>query len=173
MSGPALAGPVFLLFLSIFQARPARQGGNMCPIYMRQAPRAARTKFAFYLILAVLLAFGKPCLADETATPQGDKSQDTFTVSEAGDTLSDADMSAKRGGTETNTITVTSQQTLNSTSTGNTVNVGGNLTNGAVTVGNNFGGSGFGSYVFNTGNNSTINSGVSVSVLSLGSGAIK
>ncbi len=79
-----------------------------------------------------------------------------------------SDMDSKRGsGGISNTIDVSSNQTLSSTSTGNTVNVGGNLTNGSITTNGSVSGSGFGSYVLNTGNNATINSGVSLSVLSL------
>jgi hypothetical protein len=84
--------------------------------------------------------------------------------------LSDEDMDLNRGsrGMTTNTIsTVTSNQTLTSTSTGNVMYVEGNLTNGAIAVGDNFGGSGIGSFVMNTGNNSVINSGVSLSVFML------
>jgi hypothetical protein len=82
------------------------------------------------------------------------------------DSLSPADMGSSRGSGGTfNITTVTSNQTMESTSTGNTLNVGGSLTNGPIFVGENFGGNGFGSYVMNTGNNSVINSGVSLSVL--------
>ncbi len=96
------------------------------------------------------------------AAPSGD---DTLVLTSVG-ALSASDMEVNRGsGGTTTTVTVTSNQTMDSTSTGNTLNVGGNLTNGPISVGNNFGGSGFGSYVMNTGNNSVINSGVSLSVL--------
>ena len=82
------------------------------------------------------------------------------------DALSEADMNINRGsGGVYNTTTVASDQTMSSTSTGNSVNVAGNMTNGPITVGANFGGNGFGSYVMNTGNNAVINSGVSLSVL--------
>ena len=75
-------------------------------------------------------------------------------------------MNANRGsGGVITTTNVASNQTLDSTSTGNTVNVTGNMTNGPISVGANFGVSGFGSYVMNTGNNAVINSGVSLSVL--------
>ena len=56
----------------------------------------------------------------------------------------------------------TSEQTLSAATTGNSLNVGGNLSNGNISLGDNI--SGFGSYVMNTGNNSTINSAVSVNV---------
>jgi len=56
----------------------------------------------------------------------------------------------------------TSEQTLSAATTGNSLNVGGSLSNGNISLGDNI--SGFGSYVMNTGNNSTINSAVSVNV---------
>jgi len=79
--------------------------------------------------------------------------------------LDDADMSHSRGGSVTTTTTVTANQSMESTSSGNSMSVFGNMANGPITVGENFGGSGFGSYVMNTGNNTVINSGVSLSVL--------
>jgi hypothetical protein len=120
--------------------------------------RAIRWTF-FSACLAVLASvpFARPALA--AAHTNNDK---VFIASE--DILSEKDMGVKRGGTVT-TTTVTSNQTMNSTSTGNEMVVWGSLTNGQISVGDNFGGSGFGSYVMNTGNNSVINSGVSLSVL--------
>lgn len=80
--------------------------------------------------------------------------------------LNDADMGALRAGyTVQNNTTVTSNQSMSATSSGNSVNVGGDMTNGSIS--GTFGGSGFGSYVMNTGNNAVINSGVSLSVLTL------
>jgi len=55
-----------------------------------------------------------------------------------------------------------SDQALAAETTGNTLNVGGNLTNGTINLGDNL--SAFGSYVMNTGNNSAINSAVAVNV---------
>jgi hypothetical protein len=125
------------------------------------------------MLRAVRLAFFPVCLfglvslscahAALAALPKND---DTVVISSA-DALSDADMGANRGGSITTTTTVISSQTMNSTSTGNAMNVNGNMTNGNIVMGNNFGGSGFGSYVMNTGNNAVINSGVSVSVLTI------
>jgi hypothetical protein len=124
--------------------------------------------FGFSLFLFTsLLATAPHTMAADVEAPTA--TEDTLTIG-SNDALSDDDMAAHRGGTETNTINVTSQQTLNTTSSGNTVNVNGNLSNGAITVGSNFGGSGFGSYVMNSGNNATISSGVSVSVLMLNGG---
>jgi|GEM_PF-1942489 hypothetical protein len=109
---------------------------------------------------AFLFLFASSAPAAEAAASDND-----MVVIASADALSQADMSANRGGTTVNTTTVTSNQTMDSTSSGNTVNVAGSLTNGPISVGSNFGGSGFGSYVMNTGNNSIINSGVSLSVL--------
>jgi len=82
------------------------------------------------------------------------------------DVLDEDSLSDSRGsGGTINITTVTSNQTMESTSTGNTLIVGGSLTNGSINVGDNMGGSGFGSYVMNSGNNSVINSGVSLSIL--------
>ncbi len=123
--------------------------------------RAAR--FASLPIFLFVVAFLPFVTASSAAA-----SSDDMVVIGAASVLDDADLSANRGGTVTiTTTTVTSNQTLESTSTGNTMNVGGNLTNGPISVGDGFGGSGFGSYVMNTGNNSVINSGVSLSVLTL------
>lgn len=72
------------------------------------------------------------------------------------------EMDESRGGDGTNSLVST--QTLSSTTTGNTLSVAGNLTNGDVNIGDGFGGSGFGSYVMNTGNNSSVNSAVTVNI---------
>jgi len=90
---------------------------------------------------------------------------DSIVIAGAKD-LDSESMSKSRGGTVT-IATVTANQTMESTSTGNSMTVFGNLANGSITVGDTFGGSGIGSYVMNTGNNSVINSGVSLSVLML------
>ncbi len=74
--------------------------------------------------------------------------------------LSLKDMEEDRGAFGINTLT--SEQTLASTSAGNALNVGGDLVNGKISVGDNFGG--FGSYVMNTGNNTAINSAVTVNI---------
>lgn len=79
--------------------------------------------------------------------------------------MSDVEMGSARAGFVQNTNNVTSNQTLNSSSSGNSVNVTGDLINGSIAA--EFGGSGFGSYVMNTGNNAVINSGVSLSVLTV------
>lgn len=106
------------------------------------------------------LAFTSILLSGFAARAASVSGNDTIAIA-AADVLSDADMAVKRasGGT---TVSVSSNQVINATSTGNTMDVKGNLTNGNIYTGNSFGGSGFGSYVMNTGNNSTINSGVSL-----------
>lgn len=112
----------------------------------------------------VLLGSLTICGTAQAAVTEDD---DTISIS-ATDLMSQEDLVESNGlGGTLNITTVTSSQTMDASSTGNSVYVFGNMTNGAITVGENFGGSGFGSYVMNTGNNATINSGVSVSVLTL------
>ena len=74
--------------------------------------------------------------------------------------LTVSDMRSDRGAFGINTVT--SEQTLASTAAGNSLNVAGDLTNGKISIGENFGG--FGSYVMNTGNNTAINSAVTVNI---------
>lgn len=74
--------------------------------------------------------------------------------------LTMGDMRTDRGAFGVNTVT--SEQTLASSAAGNSVNVAGDLTNGTISLGDNF--SGFGSYVMNTGNNTAINSAVTVNI---------
>lgn len=59
---------------------------------------------------------------------------------------------------------VISTQSLAATTSGNTLNVAGNLMNGDIAMGDQFGGSGFGSYVMNTGNNSTLTAATAVTI---------
>ena len=118
----------------------------------------SRGSFGVSLFLLVAMAYGVQAHA-ETAT-------DEVQLNASSAQLGDEAMSEKRGsgGGVTTNVNVVSDQTLNATSTGNTLSVNGNLTNGSIYTGNNFGGSGFGSYVMNTGNNTVINSGFSLSV---------
>ena len=111
------------------------------------------------LALGVFIASHSPAVAETTDA-------DDHLALVNNDAVQQQDMDTDRGtgGDTTNVTTVTSNQTITSTSSGNTVNAGGNINNGPISVGNNFGGSGFGSFVLNTGNNATINSGVSLSV---------
>jgi hypothetical protein len=74
--------------------------------------------------------------------------------------LSRIDLEVNRGTYGTNTVA--SEQSLASSAQNNSLNVQGDLTNGNISVGDKFGG--FGSYVMNTGNNTSINSAVSVNV---------
>jgi len=111
------------------------------------------------LFALIILSTSSAAYAD---TPPDD---DTIIISSA-EPLSDADLDVRGGAGNTTITTVSASQTMNSTTSGNALNVGGNLTNGSISA-VSFGGSGFGSYVMNTGNNSTINSGVSLSVLML------
>lgn len=118
-----------------------------------------------FLLGAALAAF--PFLLSSGAVGAAVSDRDEVVIDAEG-LLSAKDMETSSGqGSSLSIVTVTSSQTMNSTSTGNTLTVSGSLTNGAISVGENFGGSGFGSYVMNTGNNAVINSGVSLSVLTL------
>ncbi|MDD5586458.1 MAG: hypothetical protein PHY92_05825 [Alphaproteobacteria bacterium] len=74
--------------------------------------------------------------------------------------MSVTEMDVNRGTFGINALT--SEQALAAETTGNALIVGGNMTNGTIAIGDNVGG--FGSYVMNTGNNSTINSAVAVNV---------
>lgn len=112
-------------------------------------------------LFALLLSAGSAARADEPAVPAAD--DDSVTIA-AAEPLNNDDLDVRGGAGNTSVTTVTASQTMSSTTSDNTLNVGGNLTNGSISS-VNFGGSGFGSYVMNTGNNSTINSGVSLSVL--------
>ncbi|HAX92220.1 MAG TPA: hypothetical protein DCY07_08480 [Rhodospirillaceae bacterium] len=108
---------------------------------------------------ALMLLMGSPCLAADTK--EGD-AEDMVAFSSADEVaLTSEDMDSQRGAAGF-ANTLTSTQTINSSTTDNTLNVGGNLTNGQITVGDNLGG--LGSYVMNTGNNSTINAAVSLNV---------
>ena len=119
-----------------------------------------------FFVPVFLLAFAATAPFAQTARAAQPQDIDTIIIASE-DKISDADMAVNRAASGGTTVTVSSDQVINATSTGNTMNVNGNLTNGNIVTGNNFGGSGFGSYVMNTGNNSTINSGVSLSVLML------
>ncbi|MGB4100289.1 MAG: hypothetical protein WBK91_00035 [Alphaproteobacteria bacterium] len=97
------------------------------------------------------------CAAVPQALHAADLSQDeiTFDATRAVD-LNDDNRAA---GSE-----IESQQNL-AASSNSTLNVDGDLTTGKISIGSNFGGAGFGSYVNNTGNNSAINSAMSVNVI--------
>lgn len=77
--------------------------------------------------------------------------------------LTPADLSADRGAGGAD-YTAVSTQSLAATTTGNALSVAGNLVNGTIALGNDFGGAGFGSYVMNTGNNSTLTAATSVTI---------
>ena len=76
--------------------------------------------------------------------------------------LTNAEMEGNRGAAGVTINSLASTQTLAASSFGNSFTVGGDVTNGNVYLGDNF--SGMGSYVMNTGNNSTINSAVSMNI---------
>lgn len=111
---------------------------------------------ALMAVLSVLLPGS--ALSRDAASADSD---DTFAVlSQQEVRLTVKDM-LKRG--EGTTNEVNSSQVISASTNNNSLNVGGDLTNGDISVGDNFG-SGWGSYVFNSGNNSTINSAVSINV---------
>lgn len=110
--------------------------------------------------LLFLTALAAPCLA-------ADPEDEIVLNHENGvQLLSPEDMTADRGafGIEINENTAISSQSLAATTSGNALTVGGDLANGHITIGNQFGGSGFGSYVMNTGNNSTLMAATSVTI---------
>jgi len=114
-----------------------------------------KTMALFVMGSATLGGSISPCLAAEIDTG------DNVAISSVETSvLSYSEMSDNRG--TFGITTQESEQELAAETSGNTLNVGGNLTNGNISLGDNI--SGFGSYVMNTGNNSTINSAVSVNV---------
>jgi hypothetical protein len=113
--------------------------------------------------LALLILGSVFVLADarQALAAGAPETEDKIVFSLSGDdSLSLQEMDGARGTAGVNTLT--SSQTLAASTTGNSLNVGGNLTNGDIAIGDNLGG--FGSYVMNTGNNSTINSAVSLNI---------
>jgi hypothetical protein len=112
---------------------------------------------ALLMLSAVSLAGSVP--ASLAADDQRDDNIVLF-AAEDGASLSSSEMATDRGAFGVTTLE--SDQTLAASTSGNSLNVGGNMTNGTIAFGDNMGG--FGSYVMNTGNNSTINSAVAVNV---------
>jgi hypothetical protein len=104
---------------------------------------------------ALLGGASHACLAND-----GNLADDIVLSSDDEIALSGNDMEFNRGAFDINTLT--SDQSLAAETTGNTLNVQGNLTNGNIYMGDHFGG--LGSYVMNTGNNSSISSAVSVNI---------
>lgn len=112
-------------------------------------------------LLSLVTAFTLLVAGTAKATEAND---DTIVIlsAETEITLSQDEMGENRGASGLMFNTLSSTQELAASSSGNTITVAGNLRNGDITVGNDFGG--LGSYVMNTGNNSTINSAVSLNV---------
>lgn len=118
--------------------------------------RYSITKTLALLILgAAFLAGFSPAL--QAAEDSGDS---VLFSTDEGSSLSGIEMEDNRGAFGINTLTA--DQDLAASTSGNSLNVGGNLANGQIALGDNM--SGFGSYVMNTGNNSTINSAVALTV---------
>lgn len=117
--------------------------------------------FALLLLGSVLMtAAGSASVAAEAG--QSTNGDDSVLLSSLSmEPLSGSEMEKNRGAAAV-INTLSSSQSLEAATSGNTLSVGGSLTNGDVSLGDNMGG--FGSYVMNTGNNSTINSAVSLSV---------
>lgn len=121
---------------------------------MRSLHRIASV-LALASLTGAIPAFANRAIAAETTA------NDQVILSNGTQLLAVQEMSNERGAAGGGMII--SNQTLQATESG-ALNVSGNLTNGSINVGSNFGGSGFGSYVFNTGNNTAINSAVAVNV---------
>jgi len=110
-----------------------------------------------------LLVLGSALTAGSAGIAMSAENDDNDTVdfSAANEiSLSSGEMKDNRGAFGISNLE--SEQALAAETTGNSLNVGGNLTNGTISLGDNL--SAFGSYVMNTGNNSTINSAVAVNV---------
>ena len=117
---------------------------------------------ALSTMVFALVAFGS---SSSFAAPVSDGDEllnDNVVISNAQEILTTNEMVENRGAAGSVENTITSAQTLAASTSGNSLNVGGDMTNGDINIGNNLGG--FGSYVMNTGNNSTINSAVSFNV---------
>ncbi len=109
------------------------------------------TKLTRYALLTgALLCLAAPAAANV------DEAADEVVIAAAQTTELENGMTTGTGG-------ITVQQNLNASTTGS-VAVAGDLTTGKISLGDNFGGNGFGSYVNNTGNNTAINSAMSVNV---------
>jgi len=120
--------------------------------------RCSITNTLALLILCFLTLTGDP----SSAMAKDADAEDSVVISSQDDVLlSRDDMKIKRG-TFGITNALSSEQMLETVAEGNALNVGGDLTNGNINFGDNFGG--FGSYVMNTGNNSAISSAVTVNV---------
>jgi len=117
-------------------------------------------KYSIFKTVALLIVSAFPFVG-MASVQAATASQAVTAISDDTDiALSQVDMASTRGGMATESLIST--QSLAATTSGNTLDVGGNLTNGDINVGNNFGS--IGSYVMNTGNNSTINSAVSLNI---------
>lgn len=117
---------------------------------------------ALSIMVCALLVFGTNDSVAGTAQNSDEAANDKVLISNAEELLLSTNEMGESRGTAGTINTITSAQTLASTTAGNSMNVGGDMTNGDISLGDNMGG--FGSYVMNTGNNSTINSAVSVNV---------
>lgn len=116
-----------------------------------------RNKLALFAFASIMVV-ANASVAAEAGVNDTD---DAISISSASEVrLTGGEMEGNRGAAGMNAVS--SSQTLSSISSGNSLNVSGNLTNGNISVGENMGG--FGSYIMNTGNNTTINTAVSLNV---------
>lgn len=113
--------------------------------------------------LAFLFCLGiNPALAEDIPPQSAVSADDEIVMVDEGTTqLALNEMDDHRGAAGTSLL---SAQTLAATTTGNVFAVAGDLTTGSISLGDSLSGLGFGSYVMNTGNNTAINSAVSLSV---------
>lgn len=109
------------------------------------------------LFMMFIFVFATPLSAARAAAKESEPSPLT---AEDAIQLSPSEMDSSRGTSNSNSIVST--QSLGATTSGNVVSVGGNLNNGEISF--NSSASTLGSYVMNTGNNSTINSAISLNV---------
>lgn len=116
-----------------------------------------RIMIALALFIMIILV----CASTESFArlPQ-EKSEAMAAATEDEILLTVNEMDESRGAANSNSVVST--QSLGATTSGNTLSVGGSLHNGEISFANT--GGSMGSYVMNTGNNSTINSAISLNV---------
>jgi hypothetical protein len=122
----------------------------------------AKMRYSIAKTLALLMLSIFFVAIGATASPaiEEDSGDNAVVFTSEETSLSGIEMETNRGAFGVTTFDA--DQSLAATTSGNSLNVGGNLQNGNIAIGDHLGG--FGSYVLNTGNNSTINSAVAVNV---------
>ena len=109
------------------------------------------------ILFIATISYSLVGIASQAHAAEAVVADEVVTFAEGEVALTTTEMDVNRGAAGVSNSIATSQ-TLSAATSGNSLNVGGDLTNGNVSIGENFGG--FGSYVMNTGNNSTVNSAV-------------